>query len=212
MACQQVLTYASAMPRKSAPRARDADSTKAAILTAARERFAVGGYERGTIRAIAAQAGIDPALVMRYFGNKEKLFLAAADFQLRLPDLSALPRERLGAALVAHFLDRWEEDDTFVALLRAAITHEAAAKRVRTVLARQVAPMIASWSGDPTRAGLRAGLVASQILGMALCRYVLRLPPAVAMTRAEVVAWLGPTLQRYVTGAPGTSDAQMDPG
>ena len=197
-----MLTYASAMPRKTATSARDADSTKAAILTAARERFAVGGYERATIRAIAAEAGVDPALVMRYFVNKEKLFAAAADFDLKLPDLSALPRGQLGAALVGHFLDRWEEDDTFMALLRAAITHEAAAKRVRAVLARQVAPMIASLSDDPARAGLRAGLVASQILGMALCRYVLRLPPAIAMTRAEVVGWLGPTVQRYLTSDP----------
>jgi AcrR family transcriptional regulator len=198
-----MLTYYLLMPRRPQPRPRDADGTKAAILAAARERFADGGYERATIRGIAADAGIDPALVMRYFGNKEKLFAAAADFDLRLPDLSALPRDQLGAALVEHFLDRWEADDTFMALLRAAITHEAAAKRVRAVLAGQVAPIIASASGDPARAGLRAALVASQILGMALCRYVLRLPPAIAMTRAEVVAWLGPTVQRYMTAEAG---------
>lgn len=189
------------MPRKQSPRPRDAETTRAAILAAARERFAADGYERATIRAIAADAEIDPALVMRYFGNKEKLFAAAADFDLRLPDLSALPRSRVGAAIVEHFVARWEADDTFMALLRAAVTHEAAAKRVRAVLLGQVGPVIAALSGEPGRTGARAGLVSSQILGMALCRYVLRLPPLVAMSRAEVVGWLGPTVQRYVTGS-----------
>lgn len=181
-------------------RARDADGTKSAILTAARERFAAGGYERATIRAIAADAGIDPALVMRYFGNKEKLFAAAANFDLQLPDLSALPRARVGSSLVEHFIDRWEADDTFMALLRAAGTNTAAADRVAAVLATQVMPAIAGLSKDPAGAGTRAGLVASQLLGFALCRYVLRLPPVVSMTRAQAVRWLGPTLQRYVTG------------
>lgn len=201
LACQRVLTYNLRMARKLVPRPRDSEASKASILAAARERFAADGYERATIRAIAADAKIDPAMVMRYFGNKEKLFAAAADFDLRLPDLSALPRSGVGAALVAHFLDRWEADDTFLALLRAAATHDAAALRVRSVLAEQVAPVITALS-EPDRAGVRAGLVASQILGMALCRYVLRLPPVVGLSREEVVAWLGPTVQRYMTGAP----------
>ncbi|MET0592246.1 MAG: TetR/AcrR family transcriptional regulator, partial [Polyangiaceae bacterium] len=131
--------------------------------------------------------------------NKEKLFAAAADFDLRLPDLSTVPRERIGVALVEHFFDRWEADDTFMALLRAAATNDAAAKKVRAVLSGQVAPAIAALSRDAANAGTRAGLVASQMLGLALCRYVLRLPPVVGMSRADVVAWLGPTVQRYVT-------------
>jgi AcrR family transcriptional regulator len=188
------------MAAKAPPKARDSDATKAAILAAAREHFAAGGYERATIRAIAADADIDPALVMRYFGNKEKLFAAAADFDLRLPDLAVLPRDQVGAAFVHHFIDRWESDDTFMALIRVAVTQEAAAKRVRAVLAGQVVPMITALTNDVTHAPVRAGLVASQILGVALCRYVLRLPPVVAMTRAEVVGWLGPTVQRYITG------------
>jgi AcrR family transcriptional regulator len=189
------------LPKKPAPRLRDAEGTKAAILTAARERFAADGYERATIRAIAADAKIDPALVMRYFGNKEKLFAAAASFDLGLPDLSALPRHCTGAALVAHFIDRWERDDTFMALLRAAATNELAAQRVLSVLGGQVAPVIARLSGEPTQAATRAGLVASQILGVALCRYVLRLPALVAMPRSEMIDWLGPTVQRYITGS-----------
>jgi AcrR family transcriptional regulator len=188
------------MSRKRDPRRRDSESTKATILSAARERFAADGYERATIRAIAADAEIDPALVMRYFGSKEKLFAAAADFDLRLPDVRALSCDRIGAALVEHFLDRWEADDTFMALIRAAVTNDAAAKRVRAVLSGQVAPAIAALADDPATAGLRAGLVSSQILGLAVCRYVLRLPPVAAMSRADVVGWVGPTLQRYIKG------------
>src|SRR4051812_1532190 len=178
------------MARKREAKRRGAETTRAAILAAARQRFAADGYAGATIRAVAGDAGIDAALVMRYFGNKEKLFAAAADFDLPLPEMGALPRSQVGAAFVGHFVDRWEADDTFLALLRAATTHEAAAAQVRTVFARQVGPTIAALSGDPTRAGMRAGLVASQLLGMALGRYVLRLPPLVAMSRAEVVGWL----------------------
>lgn len=179
---------------------RSAADTKAAILAAARERFAADGYERATIRAIAADAGIDPAMVMRYFGSKEKLFAAAAEFDLRLPDLSRVPRRRLGTALVTHFLERWESDEALMVLLRTGVTNEGAAQRMRDIFAEQLAPVVAAASGDPTQAPQRAGLIASQVLGMALCRYILRLPPVVAMTREEIIAWLGPTLQRYLTG------------
>lgn len=188
------------MSGKATPRARDSEGTKAAILAAAREHFAAGGYQSATIRGIAADAGIDPALVMRYFGNKEKLFAAAADFDLRLPDLKAVPRGEVGAAFVDHFISRWEGDDTFMALLRAAVTHETAAKRVRAVMAAQVVPAIAALAPDTAQVAARAALVSSQILGMALCRYILQLPPAVAMTRGELVAHLGPTVQRYIAG------------
>ncbi len=188
------------VPPKRRPAGRRSATTKAAILAAARERFAAAGYERATIRAIAADAGIDPAMVMRYYGNKEGLFAAAAEFDLRLPDLAALPRGAVGGALVAHFLDRWETDDTLMALLRAAVSHRVAAERMRAIFAKQVAPTIAALCPAPATAATRAGLIGSQILGMALCRYVLRLPPVVALNRAEVVKWLGPTIQRYLTG------------
>jgi AcrR family transcriptional regulator len=175
---------------------RRSDATRAAILRAARERFAADGYERATIRAIAADAGIDPSMVMRYYGNKERLFAAAAEFDLRLPDVTAIPRDRLGATLVGHFLDRWEHDESLMALLRAAVTNPAAAQRMREIFASQLAPVAARLRGDgPTR----AGLAATQMLGVALCRYVLELPPVVAMSRDQIVAWLGPTLQRYLT-------------
>lgn len=184
----------------STDRPRRSDATKEAILTAARERFGSDGYERATIRAIAADAGIDPAMVMRYFGNKEKLFAAAAEFDLRLPDLTGTPVEAVGQALAGHVVDRWDGDETLMALLRAAVTNPAAAERMREIFAGQLGPLVLAIA--PGDAPTRAGLVATQVLGVALTRYVLRLPPVVAMDRDEIVAWLGPTLQRYLTGEP----------
>src|SRR5215831_4691631 len=104
---------------------RRSDRTRAAILAAARERFAAEGYARATIRSIATQAGIDPAMVMRYYGTKDRLFAAAADFALDLPDLREVPPAEWGAVLAQHVVARWERDDTLVALLRVAVTHEA---------------------------------------------------------------------------------------
>jgi AcrR family transcriptional regulator len=180
---------------------RRSDATRAAILSAARERFAADGYERATIRAIAADAGIDPAMVMRYYGNKERLFAAAAEFDLRLPDLTAAPPGTVGETLVRHFLDRWEADETLTALLRAGATNEAAAERMRTIFAAQLPPAFAPLCPDPDQLPVRASLVSSQVLGLALARYVLRLPPVVGMSHDEVVGWLAPTIERYLTGA-----------
>jgi AcrR family transcriptional regulator len=173
-----------------------ADRTKAVILAAARERFAESGYEGATIRAIAADANIDPSMVMRYFGNKDQLFAAAAEFDLQFPDLSDLDRSELGAALVGHFLARWEGDEALIVLLRSSTTNAEAAQRMKEIFAAQLLPAIAKLTPDD--APRRAGLIATQMLGMALCRYVLRIPPIVDMARAELADWLAPTLQRYV--------------
>jgi AcrR family transcriptional regulator len=181
------------------PAARRSDTTRAAILAAAREQFAASGYQAATIRSIAAAAGIDPAMVMRYYGNKDGLFAAAAEFDLRLPDLSRAPRRALGEALVTHFLDRWEEDPTLMALLRTAVTQAAAADRMQAIFATQIAPMVARASGLPRAAAAsRAGLIATQMLGLALCRYVLKLPPVVGLKRAELVRRVGATVQSYL--------------
>ncbi|MFC8537067.1 TetR family transcriptional regulator [Streptomyces sp. NPDC057249] len=184
---------------KASPASRRSDVTRAAILDAARERFATDGYERATIRSIARDANIDPSMVMRYFGNKEGLFAAASVIDLRLPELGAMPGKHIGAVLVGHFLDRWERDDVLTGLLRVGATNEAGAERIRTVFAEQFGPVVAGLCPDPSDAPRRAALAASQILGMALARYVLRLEPAVSMDRDEVIAWLAPTVQRYLT-------------
>ncbi|AOT62126.1 MULTISPECIES: TetR/AcrR family transcriptional regulator [Streptomyces] len=178
---------------------RRSDATRAAILAAARERFAADGYERATIRAIARDAGIDPSMVMRYYGNKEGLFTAASEIDLRLPRLGALPAQHVGAALVGHFLDRWEADDVLTAVLRGGITNPAGAERMHAIFREQLGPLVLGLCPDPAEAPRRAALVASQILGMALVRYVVKLPPAADLTRDEVVAWLAPTVQRYLT-------------
>lgn len=172
-----------------------ADRTKAVILAAARDRFAESGYEAATIRAIAADANIDPSMVMRYYGNKEQLFAAAAEFDLRFPDLSEVPASELGTTMVTHFLTRWEDDDALVVLLRSATTNAEAAQRMADIFAGQLLPAIAKLVPDD--APRRAGLIATQVLGMALCRFILRIPPVAAMSRSELIAWLGPTLQRY---------------
>ena len=175
---------------------RSSAETKAVILAAARERFAESGFERATIRAIAADADIDPSMVMRYFGNKDQLFAAAADFDLQIPDLSDVDREQLGSRLVTHFVDRWERDEIMVVLLRSSTTNADAAQRMQAIFATQLLPVIAGINpDDPQR---RAGLIATQMLGLALCRHVLKLPPVVAMSRDEIVSWLGPTVQRYL--------------
>jgi AcrR family transcriptional regulator len=210
-----------AVPGPAAGSPRRSDATRAAILQAARERFAADGYDRATIRAIAADAAIDPSMVMRYYGSKERLFAAAAEFDLRLPDLTTVPVDRVGSAIMAHFLDRWEEDETMIALLRAGVTNPAAAERMRQIFADQVGPAVHAFAnrtaapavtgGAAARTavdraalsiGQRAGLIASQVLGLALTRYVLLLPPVVGMDRAALVDWLGPTVQRYLLGRP----------
>ncbi len=141
-------------------------------------------------------------MVIRYFGNKQALFAAAIDVDLALPNLADISKTRRGAALVAHFVDRWEGDigdDALVMLLRSAVANEEAATRLKTVFAKQVrgmlAPVVAKSEIDH-----RAGLVSSQMLGLALTRYILRFPAVAALTRQELIEDLGPTLQRYIGG------------
>ncbi|MGW5249788.1 TetR/AcrR family transcriptional regulator [Streptomyces sp. NPDC004129] len=181
------------------PQARRSDATRTAILAAARERFASDGYERATIRAIARDARIDPSMVMRYYGSKEGLFASAVALDLRMPDLSRVPREEVGRALVAHFLDLWEENEELRAILRVGVTNEAGAQRMRDIFREQLLPVTRQVCPDPEQVPTRAALCAAQVLGMTLTRYVLRLPAATALSRQELVAWLGPTVQRYLT-------------
>jgi AcrR family transcriptional regulator len=183
-------------------RPRRSDATRGAILRAAQARFAADGYDRATIRAIAANARIDPSMVMRYFGSKAQLFAAAVDPDLRLPDLSGVPRRQLGKVLVTHFLERWEGDpvdDSLLMLLRSAATDEVARERMRHTFASQLVPVLASVVDDSRQVPRRAGLVASQLLGLALTRHILRLPPIAAMDRELLIEQVGPTIQRYLT-------------
>ncbi|MFF2328666.1 MULTISPECIES: TetR family transcriptional regulator [unclassified Streptomyces] len=179
--------------------ARRSDATRATILAAARERFAADGYEKATIRAIARDAKIDPSMVMRYYGNKAGLFAAAVAIDPGLPGLSVEPREEIGRTLVRHFLTLWEENGELTALMRVGATDPAAAERMGSVLREQLIPLARRVSPDPEQAPARAALCASAVLGLALTRYVLRFPASMTLSREEIVDWLGPTIQRYLT-------------
>ena len=133
----------------------------------------------------------------------DSLFAAAVDIDLRLPDVALVPRDRLGETLVAHFIRRWEgdpTDDALLTLLRSAATDESVAERLRGIFREQVAPVALSVAADPAEAALRAGLVATSMLGLALCRQILMLPPIVAATPDVLVTQIGATVQRYLTG------------
>ncbi|GAA1376890.1 TetR/AcrR family transcriptional regulator [Streptomyces beijiangensis] len=186
-----------ACPRRQA--ARRSDATRATILAAARERFVADGYEKSTIRAIARDAKIDPSMVMRYYGNKAGLFAVAVAIDPGLPGLSLEPREEIGRPLVRHFLTLWEENAELTALMRVGATDPAAADRMQSVLREQMIPLARRLGHEPEQAQARAALCVSTVLGLALTRYVLRFPASMALGREEIVDWLGPTVQRYLT-------------
>jgi AcrR family transcriptional regulator len=178
--------------------------TRRAILDAARSAFAARGYELTTIRAVAAQAGIDASMVMRYFGSKAGLFTAAATMDLEIPDLAATPAARRGELLVRHLVDRWEDgsrDDELIVLLRTAVTSEAVAAQLQAAVGQLIIGPIAALRPDE-RAAERGALIGAQLLGLALCRYILRLEPLSSMSADDVVAAVAPSVQRYLTGPP----------
>jgi AcrR family transcriptional regulator len=189
------------------PGRRPGDSgTREAILAAARARFASSGYDRATIRAIAGDAGVDPALVHHYFGPKRELFRAAVRLPFRpqdvLPDLLEADPETVGVRLVEVFLATWDrthDRSPILALLRSAVADESAAQLTRAfvedVIIRPVAETLAA-----DRPELRAALAASQIVGLVMARYVLRVEPLASAEADVVAAAIGPTLQRYLAG------------
>lgn len=178
---------------------RDAQATRERLVHAARQAFAERGFERTTVRKIAADAGVNPALINRYFGGKEQLFAEAVSIDIDFPDLSGVGRADLGRRLVEHFFQRWEgdpQDDHLRGLVRAAVTNDEAAARIRTILTDQVAAMVRRVAG-PTRAHERACLIATQILGLAYVRYVLRLTDN-DLPQATAIVMVGGTIQRYL--------------
>lgn len=176
--------------------------TREAIEAAARELFGAQGFERTTVREIGARAGIDASMIIRYFGSKESLFARVASPDLQLPDVGLGDPATIGERLVRHFLDQWEGEQAgggLPVLLRSAASNQEAAERLGEIFRAQVFPAIAR-AGPPETAATRAGLVATQLLGLALARYVLRLPPVVAMPADQIVRNVGETIQRYAAG------------
>ncbi|HEX2073618.1 MAG TPA: TetR family transcriptional regulator [Geodermatophilus sp.] len=178
------------------------------MLAAARATFAERGFDGASIRAIATAAGVDPALVHHYFGNKDKLFLAAVEAPIDpddlLPGVLAGGRDALGANIVATLLRVWDGParPAGLALLRSAMGNEWTAKLLREFLvARVLRRVIGSLDLPAAEGEARGALVASQLAGLAFTRYVLRLEPIASAPPEQLVAAVGPTVQRYLTGA-----------
>jgi AcrR family transcriptional regulator len=185
---------------------RTGQLSKQRIVEVAREHFKKG-YEQATVRGIAADAGVDVAMVYYFFGNKEGLFTAAVidipEHPLhQLPTLLDDGPDGIGERLVRRFIARWDEGDTFEPLLtvwRSAAEQPLARKLLHDTLAGPVAERVAAEFGVDD-AVLRVELVASHLMGLAFARYQLRIEPIASVGIEDLVAWVGPTVQRYLTG------------
>lgn len=175
---------------------RDGHATRAAILETARSQFGNHGFERTTIRSVASEAGVDPALVMHYFGSKAELFAAASRFDITFPDLSDVAPDRIADVLLPMFIAVWGPQGPFLPLLRAAATNRSAADALLEVFVDQVAPALSAVV--PDHAPERTALVGSQLLGLAVARYILGIPPLVGMDDSQLVEWLRPVLAHYL--------------
>lgn len=186
------------------------EDTRAEILDAARAEFSLRGYDASSLRAIARLAEVDPALVHHYFDGKAALFVEAMSIPVNpvflIDAILAGPREGVGERLAATFFDIWDSPpgrERLVALIRSAVSQEDAARMLREFLTREVFAKVAL-SMDVPQPHLRAGLAAAQMIGVAMMRYVIGFEPVVGASTGEIVALVGPTLQRYL--------ADPDPG
>jgi AcrR family transcriptional regulator len=185
--------------RRSGRRPGDAQ-TKAAITAAARRQFAAAGYEATTVRGIATEAGVDPALVLYFFKTKDGLFAASVawpfDPAAELPAVIGGRRNRasVGERLVRLMLETWDEADgrnVVISQLRAAMSHETAGRQLSAFLEAEILhPLTTALEVDQPE--LRASLVAAQLIGLGITRHVLRLEPLASMPREDVVAGGGP--------------------
>lgn len=180
--------------------------TRAEILAAAQQQFAAAGYAGATIRGIAGAAGVDPALVHHYFGTKRELFVTS--LQLPFDPLEIVagavggdPRHA-GERLVRALLGIWETDPgqaMMQSLLRSALTDREVMPTLREFMLETVlSPVVAEVAPDRPR--MRAALLASQVMGLAVMRHVARVEPLASADVDTVTAAVAPTLQRYLTG------------
>ena len=183
-----------------------ATSTREDILRAARRLFGERGYHGATMRAIAAEAGVDAALVVHFFGNKAALLGEAVDWpfdpEVQMPKLLEDGRRQVGRKLVGLFVRTWDSEGSrnpILTLLRAATTEPQAAEMLSEFLRRRLfAPLMDRLGAD--QPDLRTDLVASQLVGLGMTRYLLRLEPLASAEPGDVVAWISPAVQRYLTG------------
>lgn len=186
--------------------------TRASIVDAARISFAAKGYDKASLRGIARDAAVDPALVHHYFDGKAALFAETMAVSVNPAQLIGTildgDRSRLGWRLVETFLSVWEQPahrDSLVALVRSSLTSEEAARMLREFLGREVFGRLAAATGvtDPH---LRAGLAASQMIGVVMARYVVRLPGVADAPPEDLVDRLGPVLQGYLVDGPNQAE------
>ena len=178
--------------------------TREAILAAARRRFATRGYDATSVRVIATEAEVDPALVIHYFGTKEALFAAAAGlppgFPAIIAGLATVPLQDFGQVLARTYLSVVDSDDSrnaILALVRSAVSHDKAAAMLRELLTAQLLPVIVRLTSRPD-ARLRASLIAAQLIGIAMLRHVVRAEPLARAAPDEIVALVAPVIQQYL--------------
>ncbi|OBF31114.1 TetR family transcriptional regulator [Mycolicibacterium peregrinum] len=185
---------------------RTGQQNKQRIVDAAREHFMRDGYEKATVRRIAAEAGVDVAMVYYHFGNKEGLFNASVldTPQHPLHQLANLLDEgpdEIGSRLVRDVVQRWDGGASFDLLLtvfRSADIHPLARKLLHDTLAGPVAQRVSTEFGVDN-AELRVELVTVHLVGLAFARYQLKIEPTASASIDDLVAWMGPTVQRYLT-------------
>jgi AcrR family transcriptional regulator len=178
--------------------------TREKILAVARRGFATRGYDATSLRGIATDAKVDPALLIHYFGTKEGLFTAATGLPTGLSMLFAdqqdLPLRDFAEFLARtylRFVDSDQSRNAILALVRSAVSNEKAAAMLREFLAAELVPVIASRTGHEN-APLRAGLVAAQLMGVAMLRHVVRLDPVASASQDEIVALVVPVIEQYL--------------
>lgn len=193
-------------PTRSGRRPGNPD-TRQDILTVARDTFAAVGFTKASIRRIAAAAGVDPALVHHYFGSKDELFLATVQVQINprqiVEQLVAGGVDGLGQRMVAAILHEWESPAgaSLIAALRTAVGDPGPRRALTQFVTTEiVGRVLRTLDHSEAEAELRGGLLASQILGVVIGRYVLGLPALVTMDREVLIATVGPTVQHYLTG------------
>jgi AcrR family transcriptional regulator len=182
-------------------RSRNAQATKADILRAARTTFAESGYDSVGVREIASLAGVNAALIIRYFGSKEELFEQAVTEAFNLNDLLAVNRKELGSLLTHYILQKREKEgslEPLLALLRSA-SSEQGSRLMRRLLDEQFIRPLAKWLGGK-QAELRASLIASTMLGLALTRDVLKSERLEGSEIEPIIKLVAPVLQNYVDG------------
>jgi AcrR family transcriptional regulator len=181
------------------------EDTRTALLDAARAVFAEQGYEGATVRAIAARAGVDAAMVNHWFGGKQGLFAAAMELPIDpgevVPTVLEGGPDTVGERLVRTFVTVWDRTGggPFAALVRSVSSHELAARMLREFVTGVLFGPVAARLGVESPA-LRAALCGSQIVGLGMMRYVVRLEPLASADVETVVAAIAPNLQRYLTG------------